>query len=299
MTEDVVLTEEEKEALERKRLAEIREKRKRKREFVEKYKVIAEWVFVISLFCGTAFFYFGKFVNFSVKFLERITVLNQTTNQMSQIIDNIRMVYTIHTDEKVTTMKRLIEIGAIPPTMVDHGEIINPYGGNVIIEASYPLENVEEAVESPTFKMSYQGLSHETCVSLARMDWGDKVKGLLAVAIGSVDEEGVDKALVDIDKKFKPEKPVEFIDRRGRRRIIRPRKRYQLNVAKPGDSFMPTPFSKDNAIAGCNCYSGPECSFALRYTVFGVDKPNRGIEDLSEEEKIIIENLKKKRENNG
>jgi hypothetical protein len=103
------------------------------------------------------------------------------------------------------------------------------------------------------------------------MDWGDKVKGLLAVAIGSYDEEkGIDVALEDIDRKETDVRFTSFVDDRGRRRSIRQRRHYSMNVTKPDDHFLPTPFSKGNARSGCKCVEDT-CSFALRYTIFNVE----------------------------
>ena len=106
------------------------------------------------------------------------------------------------------------------------------------------------------------------------MDWGDKVKGLLAVAIGNYDEDtGVDVALEDIDRKETEVKFTSFTDDKGRRRSIRQRRHYSMNVTKPDDNFLPTPFSRGNARSGCKCVD--TCSFALRYTVFNVESTSQ------------------------
>ena len=219
-------------------------------------------------------------------------MLNATTQQVSQLIDNVRTVYSTYTNEKEISMKRLIELGAVPKSIMYGKEAYNLYGGEIVIEPSKPLENVKEAVESPTFKMVYRGLPHDACVNMALLNWGDKLEGLLAVAIGSYDGK-TDTAMDEIDKVYTDPKPIIYRDKKGRMRRITPPKKFQLNVAKPGDIFMPTPFSKANAENGCSCnrlYS--DCSFAWRYTIFAVDNPRRMMSD----EEIISMKVKEKLE---
>ena len=52
--------------------------------------------------------------------------------------------------------------------------------------------------------------------------------------------------------------------------MMRPRMSYRMNVAKPNDQFIPTPFSKGNAEMGCFCGQN-DCSFALHYAVFSTE----------------------------
>jgi len=262
--------------------------RRREKEFKQqRRKELLEWIFLLSVLFGTAAYYSWKTVQRSLKDLLFYTTLNQTTNQISQLVDNVRNTYKIRNLKEISTMDSLIDAGAIPEVLINEfGSIKNPFGGNIVIETSEPLENIKEAVKSPTFKMSYQGLSHRACVALARMNWGDKLKGLIAVAIGQTDPDtGVDNALADVDSKPKKVQEITFIDSRGRTRVYRPRQELKMNIAKPNDDFMPTPFTEDGADAGCTCNSNRNCSFALRYTVFGVDKPNRSGENEENKEK--------------
>lgn len=253
----------------------------------QRRKELLEWIFLLSVLFGTAAYYSWKTVQRSLRDLLFYTTLNQTTNQISQLVDNVRNTYKIRNLKEISTMDSLIETGAIPKILIDEfGNVKNPFGGDIVIETSEPLENIKEAVTSPTFKMSYQGLSHRACVALARMNWGDKLKGLLAVAIGQTDPDtGIDNALTDVDAKPKKVKEITFIDSRGRTRVYRPRQELKMNIAKPNDDFMPTPFTEDGADAGCTCSVNRNCTFALRYTIFGVDKPNRGGEDEENKEK--------------
>lgn len=280
------------EAQERRILEERRIKRRQKEARDAKIKLIAEILFLICVSCAFLFYYVYDWLNSSKRKLNRDIMLNATTQQVSQLIDNVRTVYSTYTNEKEISMKRLIELGAVPKSIMYGKEAYNLYGGEIVIEPSKPLENVKEAVESPTFKMVYRGLPHDACVNMALLNWGDKLEGLLAVAIGSYDGK-TDTAMDEIDKVYTDPKPIIYRDKKGRMRRITPPKKFQLNVAKPGDIFMPTPFSKANAENGCSCnrlYS--DCSFAWRYTIFAVDNPRRMMSD----EEIISMKVKEKLE---
>lgn len=284
----------EKEAAERKILEEKRLARRRKEERQEKIKRILEILFLVCFFVGGAIHYLNKWTKKSIKKLDQDTTLDATTQQVSQIIDNVRMAYAIYNEEKEISMERLIELGAVPESIVYGKQAYNLYGGDIVIEPSRPLENVKEAVESPTFKMSYRGLPHQVCVEMAIMDWGDKLKGLLAIAIGKYDGEH-DTALEEIDKIYKKPEPIVFIDKRGRRRTFQPRPHYVLNVAKPGDDFVPAPFSLEYAEGGCDCARHEsDCSFAWRYTIYAVDNPNRVESEIQKMERLMKENLEKR-----
>jgi hypothetical protein len=243
---------------------EWRKKHKKPLDLVRKYGVS------IILY-GTAIYFVFSFLKVNYESLKFLTKLNYTTHQISNLVENIRTHYMVYDDETETSVERLIEVDAIPQSIIsEDNTLVNPYGGSIIIAPSDRLRNVKENIESTTFKMSYQGLPKDVCVNLAMMDWGDKVKGLLAVAIGSYDEKtGVDEALNDIDRKETDVKFSSFTDDKGRKRSIRQRRHYSMNVSKPDDHFLPTPFSRGNAKSGCKCKDN-NCTFALRYTVFGV-----------------------------
>ena len=251
-------------------------KERRKKQLEQKMKDFIILIFVIAVFGGGGGYYLSKFMGHSRDNLQYITNLNQTTLQISQLIDNIRNVYAIYPEMNEEGVDKLIELGAIPPAIVrgsgKNRYLVNPFGGRIVIKPSDVLWDNARRFSSPTFKMSYQGLTRQACMDLAMLDWGDTLKGLLAVAIGSVDGmTGEDSALNDIDAKPGEEKKVEIKSKNGFRRMMRPRRHYQMTVAKPNDKFMPTPFSRGNAQAGCLC-GRADCSFALRYTVFAVDR---------------------------
>ncbi len=268
---------------------ELRHQKEQKKKFL---MVVSLCVMFALLFASIFLHYTHRFFQSTKKQLADLTDIEVTVSQISQLVDNIRQMYIIHQDERVLAKEKLVEYGAVPAAMLQGGSIVNNFGGKVLIEASKPLENAKEFVMSPTFKISYQGLSKENCVALAMMDWGGKEQGLLAAAIGSVDYQGNDTAFTDIDKEAERQKPVKYRDKFGHMRYRKPHMHFSTNVARPDDKFVPVPFTQSQAELGCNC-SGTNCSFALHYTVYNVDKP-RHQENSLEIKKIMQNNLLKK-----
>ncbi len=258
-----------------------REKQRAKERREQKIKEFFILIFVIAFFGGGGAYLISQFAQKHYEDLQYITTLNRTTLEMSQLIDNIRNIYTIHSEDPAHTQEELINMGAIPETLVhgkgDNKYLVNPFGGRIVIMPSDPIWNKKSKLSSPTFKMSYQGLPRRACIDLAMLDWGDNLKGLIAVALGNVDRRtGEDTALIDIDETPEKAQKRELEQKRQSKnpkdfyRYMRPRSRYKMNVAKPNDSFMPTPFPK--GVAESNCFCGRnDCSFALHYAVFSVN----------------------------
>ena len=216
-----------------------------------------------------------KFAQFSYQRVNDLTQLNYTVAQISQIVDNIRQVYMIHGTDTVLNNEFLLKSGAVPKSLIKNGRIVNPYGGDIIILPSVPIENKKEKISSPTFKMAYQGLEQKVCINLALLNWGDLSKGLQAVSTGIVDASGNDTSLETIDDQPESDEPEEYLDAQGKLRRRPARPKYHFNVAKPNDKFSPTPFPFEKARAGCACNGGQFCSFALQYMIYAVDSPNK------------------------
>lgn len=267
--------------------------KKKHQSWFNKYMPKIQKYSIMVILYGTAAYLFFSFMKVNYQSLQFLTKLNYTTQQISNLVENIRTHYMVYDDETEASVQRLIEVDAIPRSIIaaDKKSLVNPYGGEIVIAPSDKLHNFKDNLESSTFKMSYQGLPKDVCVNLAMMDWGDKVKGLLAVAIGSYDEStGEDLALQDIDKRDTDVKFTSFIDEKGRARSIRQRRHYSMNVTKPADHFLPTPFSRGNAKSGCKC-EDDNCTFALRYTIFGVES---GLTQEQRQNESLFSRIKRK-----
>ncbi len=208
-----------------------------------------------------------SFLERANKRLDKVNTISATVAEIPTLVGNIRTLYTMEDLNGINIIDRLRDRGAIPQSMLSGNSVQNLYGGQIVALQSDPLLDEQGNVKFNTFKISYQGLPYEACLEIAKLDWGDDKNGLLAVAIGSVNKDGYDNALYDVDHEKEDGKLVERTDKNGKRKMVRQRAKYRFNVAKPGNSFMPTPFSKNNAESGCSCRDkGNTCSFALRYS---------------------------------
>ena len=99
--------------------ASRRAARRRKEEREAKTKLILEILFLLVVMVGSALYQMHKMAVRSKQKLEQDTLLNATTQQVSQIIDNVRQAYAIYSEEKEFSMERLIELGVIPESIVD------------------------------------------------------------------------------------------------------------------------------------------------------------------------------------
>lgn len=226
---------------------------------VKRWKTVGKIV-LIFLVCAVLI-YGAKLIQTAYVHVRDQNRLNVTTAQISQLVENIRQAYAASGSKLQMKPQYLVQSGVVPPSMVgQNGELRHAFGGKIVIMPSLPTEDA-----TPTFKLSYQGLSHKICVALAQMNWGNEEQGLQAVALGVVGDDGYDKALEDIDRQVAEAKPQRVQDAGGRWILVQPRPQYLLNVARPNYRFQPTPFLEDDAIAGCACGSKDLCSFALRY----------------------------------
>ena len=251
-----------------------KEKERARQRLEQKIKEFFILIFVLAVFVGGGSYFLSEFIANRYEDLQYIKKLNRTTLEISQLIDNIRNAYLLHPEEPAQNLDNLIKMGAIPERLVHKNRkgqyLLNPFGGKIEVVPSYVVYNKAGTVSSPTFKMSYQGLSRRACIDLAMLDWDDNLKGLIAVAIGSVDSgSGEDSALEEIDETPEQKKAKERKEAGDNMFFMRSRMRYQMNVARPNDKFMPTPFSQGTAEAGCFCGRN-DCSFALHYAVFSV-----------------------------
>ena len=115
----------------------------------------------------------------------------------------------------------------------------------------------------------------EEALSRAATQVGISVSDISLIRINEATPVIGDVAMETIDNPPPPDEPEEYLDASGqlRRRPVLPK--YHMNVAKPKDKFVPTPFSYEKALAGCRCEGRPNCTFALQYMIYGVDAPKK------------------------
>ena len=201
------------------------------------------------------------------------TQLKRTTNQISQLIDNVRTTYAVHTQSKTDIMKLMAQSGTVPGFMIRNGKLYNVYGGTIAVSSSLPIEDKKTKKMLPTFKIAYQGLSKDVCAALAQLNWGGDENGLVAAAVGYIDDAGIDTALRDIETDTLGG-VKEVTDENGITRKIRQPSYALSTVGKPHDRFNPVPFGKVLAQSGCNCSNRRACSFALRYYTYTSPRKN-------------------------
>ena len=220
----------------------------------------AKYIFGILCICGLIFVAARLVYNY-----QRTAMMRRVMAQVEQLVANIRTLYTMQYDSPQDLVQELQIREVLPAEMFVDGKIKTPYGGVVAVQSSHDVESIKNGQMLPSFKLSYQGLTHRQCVDLATMNWGNERNGLLATAVGYINRNKVDTALFDIDRQFKIGQIYIIRDKQGNFRFAKEPVKYQFNVAKPDDSFMPTPLTFTQANAGCLCSKHANCSFALRY----------------------------------
>ena len=191
--------------------------------------------------------------------------LNRTVNQISQLIDNVRTTYAVHTTTKTDIMRLMAASNTMPNFLVKEGKLYNVYGGGIVVSSSAPIVDGDKSF--PTFKIAYQGLKKDVCMALAYLDWGGEQSGLISEALGYIDAEGVDTALRDIEDS-QDDRIIEVAGKGGEVKLVMLPKQMLHNVAKVGDTLNPPPFTEILADSGCDCGNRRACSFALRYYTY-------------------------------
>ena len=243
---------------------------KEKELYEKRYRVWKIFLWITGTLCFVLFLYFCRFIGFAVHRYRLNTRLREATVQIAQLTSNIRVFYSVHRNEPIPSIQKMVEVGALPISLFENNIIANPFGGQIVIQQAKPWKDKNQP-ETPTFKIAYQGLSHEACVRLAVINWGNTKQGLVAVAAGVINADGTDTALRDIDEDFSSQESVIKIGKNGKKRTVRTAVHYKTNVAKPDSNFSPAPFSEDAAHVACSCEQYHNCSFALNYTLSGYE----------------------------
>lgn len=192
--------------------------------------------------------------------------VNAIVPEITAMIRNIRTLYALHGEEINNISELLIKSGAVSHSAVEDRQIKNILGGNIVIISKIKKGATPSRSEKSSFVLAYQGLSHDVCVKLAGLDWGNSKSGLMAEAIGYVDEKGNDTAISDIEEDGAKE--VAVVDSDGRVRYTEAKRRVMYTVAKPDDSLSQYPIPENAAILGCACGKLKVCSFVLRYSIY-------------------------------
>ena len=191
--------------------------------------------------------------------LRHYRLLNKTVVQITQLINNTRTIYDINNENVYNIPALLNKYNVLPPDMYKNGQLYNLYDGKIIISPSTDIIKSKNFAPQKTFKLSYQNLSYETCVSLASLDWGNNSNGYLAEAAGNIKLNGYDSAYNDIDAPENEDKIIKTKDKNGKNIFVKQRAKIRTNVSTKR-------FSIEQAKAACFCENkGDICSFALRY----------------------------------
>ncbi len=113
--------------------------------------------------------------------------INQTLDQISMLVMNIRSLYSASVDYTGLTSQVAIQMGIIPRNMLPAGTteatataIVNAYQGRVILGVG------TTGGAGRSFKVAYTGLTREACVSIASSDWGAQAgSGLVSIGISA------------------------------------------------------------------------------------------------------------------
>jgi len=234
-------------------------------EFYKYNKKRLNHLFIFTVFC---FIFIAGFKLVSaIVFNYRLNNdVNSVVTEITGMIKNIRTLYAIHGKEIHNISELLIKSGVVPTAAIEDRQIKNILGGKIVIISKVKKNAIPTESEKSSFVMAYQGLPHEVCVKLASLDWGDSKSGLMAEAIGYVDEKGNDTALSDIE--YDERQEVVVMDAQGHVRYTEAKPHKMYTVAKPDSNITPYPIPKNAAILGCACGKLKVCSFVLRYSIF-------------------------------
>ncbi|MBR3676764.1 MAG: hypothetical protein IKN71_06485 [Alphaproteobacteria bacterium] len=234
-------------------------------EFYDVNKKRLKLIFKLTFWCIVLIL----FARFSVWGVQRYLFnrdLNRTVHQISQLVDNVRTTYAVNTAvQKTDIMRLMVKANTVPDFLVRDGRLINVYGGGIVVASSTPI--MDGPIPRPTFKIAYQGLRKDVCMALSALNWGTVESGLIAEAVGYVDETGTDTALRDLEED-NLEKSMEVTDKKGRKKTVVIPPRRLGTVARPADTYNPTPFNEVMAEKGCACKNYRSCTFALRYYTY-------------------------------
>lgn len=105
---------------------------------------------------------------------------NQTLDQISMLITNIRTLFANQIDFSGATTANIIALNLYSPEMIgsDGKTLVNPFNGAV---------TVASADNNRAFSVAYDGVDKSSCTTIAMADWGGAISsGLISMAINEV-----------------------------------------------------------------------------------------------------------------
>ena len=106
--------------------------------------------------------------------------LNNTMEQISMLVTNIRTHYGTQKNYATLTEAQLASLGVIPAVMGAAGSLKNPFKGDVKIA---PAKARAADTVNKAFTVTYSGLPKEACIALATADFGSGAgSGFVGVA---------------------------------------------------------------------------------------------------------------------
>lgn len=220
---------------------------------------------LLLLFICAIVIYGAKLGQTAWQHLRQQRLLNETTAQVSQLVDYMRKIYEQNKENNSKLNTKFIITQAIAEAMQFKEKSEHPFGGKIMIAPSHTVVDTD-GLTADTFKISLQNLPHQACVDLAQIVWGTYEQGLRAVALGHIDERGQDKAFDDVDYQHEEAKIIQVQDDNGQWQSVALPPRNMLHVAQTNRQNSEALFSKREAVFGCDCGNQKSCSLALHYT---------------------------------
>lgn len=170
---------------------------------------------------------------------------DKLTNQISELVINIRTLYFGQTSFEGITKKDLVAAGAVPNGMYKQSdinnsniEILHAMNGSVLI---FPSRNGDERIQA--FELYLNGLDQKTCLDLVTSDWGqDPSSGFVSLYVSA---EAVTAAKMETTTAASDSNP-------------------SAGIYTPGQHEMAVPLTVVHALSACACASNT-CSVGLKY----------------------------------
>jgi len=112
--------------------------------------------------------------------------LNSTMDQLTMLVTNIRTMYGTQENYNGLSIPQAASLGIIAQSSLSGSKMVNPFKGEVYLEASPAKQDVEDS----GFVIAYDGLPKEACIALATSDWGTGAgSGFIGTAAAGEDSD--------------------------------------------------------------------------------------------------------------